>query len=76
MRPSRTLTNGNGYHIGKNLLILNVQQADEGVYLCEAKNPYGSTFTAVALEVRDPGRKLTPIFCCILLHRIIIRGSN
>ena len=55
MRPNHKLVNTDGFAVNNNLSIVSVQQKDEGVYLCEARNMFGSTFTAVGLEVRDAG---------------------
>ena len=56
MRPSHVLLNNNGYAVNNTLTIMSVKPNHGGVYLCEAKNKFGSTFTAVGLEVRDPGK--------------------
>lgn len=49
MRPSHAVLTA----VDGSLKITSVKQKDKGVYLCEAKNKFGSTFTAVGLEVRD-----------------------
>ena len=55
IRPKYKLVNTNGFIVNNNLSIVDVKQKDEGVYLCQARNKFGSTFTAVGVEVRDAG---------------------
>jgi hypothetical protein len=42
--------------VNSTLNIRNVKEEHEGIYLCQAKNVFGSTFTGLSLKVKSEGK--------------------
>ncbi|CAB4000068.1 RNA-directed DNA polymerase from mobile element jockey [Paramuricea clavata] len=53
IKPGYTISNGDVAMVNNTLNIKRVKKEHEGIYLCEGKNMFGSTFTAVFVKVRS-----------------------
>jgi hypothetical protein len=42
--------------VNNTLNIKHVKKEDEGIYICEGRNMFGSTFTALSVKVKDEGK--------------------
>ena len=57
IKPGNTFSNGDVSVVNNTLNIKHVKQEHEGIYLCEGKNMFGSTFTAVFVKVRSESKR-------------------
>ncbi len=57
MKPGHALPNGDMFVVNNMLKIKHVKGKHEGVYLCQGKNMFGSTFTALSVKVRSEGKR-------------------
>ena len=55
MKPGTSFANEDISVVKSALEIKRIQEKHEGVYLCQAKNMFGSTFTALSVKVRNEG---------------------
>ena len=55
MKPGTSFPKGVISVVKNALEIKHIQEKHKGVYLCQAKNMFGSTFTALSVKVRNEG---------------------
>ena len=58
MKPGRILPEADLFLVNNKLHIEHVEKKDEGIYLCEGRNKFGSTFTALSVKVRKEGESV------------------